>query len=135
MTEPYLLSEFSYELTPLSKTVNAKTGTTIENFLTEYDKLPNVQGTQKKITLGENTSLKNLGVDVVEIHKAPGQIGTITFSKETHPKEGYWEGAEFKIGETKAIRKFINMLRELPKEELAFYGPSLSTVKAMLKLK
>ena len=112
----------SYESTPLSSTVNSKTGTKIERFQTEYDESPNLKGTIKRITLGENTPLKELGVDTIEIHKVPGQNGELTFSKSVIPGDNFhWEGATFKIGEKSMIKKFLNVLRELPKERFEFY--------------
>lgn len=126
-----LVPSGSYELTPLSTCVLSKTGTKIEKFLNEYDEFPSIKGTTKTITLGENTTLKKLGVDTVTIHKAHGYEGKISFSRCFDPVKGWWESASFKIGDTSEMKKFFDILRKLPKSE--FLKPQLSTIQEMLK--
>lgn len=110
----------SMEYNPISETKNRKTGTKVYNNLAQpiadgVDDIPHGKSfSHKKVVLGDNSPLKQLGIDSFEIFKKKGEEVIVRFSSPYAP-QGY-SGSSlgfFQKTDKAEMKKFLSLLKDM----------------------
>lgn len=109
----------SMEYNPISETTNRKTGTKVYNYLAQptvgVDDIPHGKPfSHKKVVLGDNSPLKQLGIDSFEIFKKKGEEAIVRFSSPYAPP-GY-SGSSlgfFQKTDKAEMKKFLSLLKDM----------------------
>ena len=110
----------SMEYNPISETKNQKTGTKVYNNLAQpiaggVDDIPHGKSfSHKKVVLGDNSPLKQLGIDSFEIFKKKGEEAIVRFSSPYAP-QGY-SGSSlgfFQKTDKAEMKKFLSLLKDM----------------------
>jgi len=111
----------SMEYNPISETKNQKTGTKVYNNLAQpvgvADGKIIPQGksfSHKKVVLGDNSPLKQLGIDSFEIFKKKGEEAIVRFSSPYAPP-GYSHSTLgfFQKTDKAEMKKFLSLLKDM----------------------
>lgn len=114
-----------------SGNTNLKTGTFIQKATSKGISHPEIQGSVKRIVLGENSPLRALGVDRIDIHRLKnGQNQLEPCVRFYGPKGNHSQGIGFWMkSENAQMKAFIKALKDLPKGTL----PDFASIGAVLK--
>lgn len=110
----------SMEYNPISETKNQKTGTKVYNNLAQpiaggVDDIPHGKSfSHKKVVLGDNSPLKQLGIDSFEIFKKKGEKAIVRFSSPYAPP-GYSHSTLgfFQKTDKAEMKKFLSLLKDM----------------------
>ncbi len=83
-----------FSMDTFSTETSKRSGTTIKRKVIQAlsendDTLIGKPGFEKEVILGENTKLKQLGIDTVEIYKMPNKEALVTFNSSHTDNEAY----------------------------------------------